>query len=229
MFDQAVSARHNPALATGGLEHSKVTLRLSGRGRGPREGAREAHCHECVCKPSRSLHRPEPGPQEARDFAATSQTSWFSPGDIGPSSLWGEGGRKETGKVNVGGNKTNQRIRFSFSSLVFPAGKGAMMGPVASVRASKPRFGLVLAVVIVVVSSCGRGDHALLGGVAGNPQYLPRADILQPEPDEAMLTESGGLLLLFQVFDWESGRMRVKVRMMRSPCTPQHALSAQIP
>ena len=141
----------------------------------------------------------------------------------------GGGGRKETGKVNVGGNKTNQRIRFSFSSLVFPAGKGAMMGPVASVRASKPRFGLVLAVVIVVVSSCGRGDHALLGGVAGNPQYLPRADILQPEPDEAMLTESGGLLLLFQVFDWESGRMRVKVRMMRSPCTPQHALSAQIP
>ena len=103
------------------------------------------------------------------------------------------------------------------------------MGPVASVRASKPRFGLVLAVVIVVVSSCGRGDHALLGGVAGNPQYLPRADILQPEPDEAMLTESGGMLLLFQVFDWESGRMRVKVRMMRSPCTPQHALSAQIP
>ena len=103
------------------------------------------------------------------------------------------------------------------------------MGPVASVRASNPRSGLVLAMVIVVVSSGGRGEHALLGGVAGSPQYLPRADILQPEPDEAMLTESGGMLLLFQVFDWESGRMRVKVRMMRSPCTPQHALSAQIP
>ena len=99
------------------------------------------------------------------------------------------------------------------------------MGPVASVRASNPRSGLVLAMVIVVVSSGGRGDHALLGGVAGSPQYLPRADILQPEPDEAMLTESGGMLLLFQVFDWESGRMRVKVRTDETPMhTPARAV-----
>ena len=125
----------------------------------------------------------------------------------------------EGGAKFKGGGKPAPHL---FASLA----KGAMMGPVASVRASNPRSGLVLAMVIVVVSSGGRGDHALLGGVAGSPQYLPRADILQPEPDEAMLTESGGMLLLFQVFDWESGRMRVKVRPMRPPCTPQHALSA---
>ena len=36
--------------------------------------------------------------------------------------------------------------------------------------------------------------------------------LLYIEPDECMLQESGSLLVNFQIFDWEAGRMLVKVR-----------------
>jgi hypothetical protein len=47
------------------------------------------------------------------------------------------------------------------------------------------------------------------GAVYGVRGEGPRVEIQHPEPDEAMLQESGALLLAVSVFDWESPWMRV--------------------
>ena len=66
------------------------------------------------------------------------------------------------------------------------------------------RSGAACIVVALLVCGGGGGHRSVYGAA-------PRAEVMHPEPDEAMLQESGSLLVQFQVFDWESGRMRVKV------------------
>ena len=84
------------------------------------------------------------------------------------------------------------------------AGEGRRRGRRRMHSIAQVRWTLVFLGVV-----CGGSGGGLIWvmGVGG----LPHAEVVLPEPDEGMLLPSGALLILFKVFEWESGRMRVRV------------------
>jgi len=59
------------------------------------------------------------------------------------------------------------------------------------------------AVLVLLLVACG--------AVSGARGEGPRAEIQHPEPDEAMLQESGALLMAVSMFDWEAQWMRARL------------------